>query len=294
VSERRHVFDCMQCEVFDCLNLFMKSAYPLDTGNELYVYSILGQKVEKLGLNAHVCANGTFLRASCFLTVPIFRDHKESYLSDILVQVTSDFKASMFLAFSGHYRQAMQVLRCAFENIISGVYFQSDFISLTKKKANAKDFSRLERRFNEWKKTGRVNIRKSIEVLRRIDFLSMNEERDWRELYDLLSKFIHTPEKFVAHVKHEDEEKARTCPAGTYFSEDQLIEWSDSFQHVFAVLLKTIAEFHPEIFDTESGKLVAKFIEPKLKEFADRIKVSKEIQQILSTVPLSKENNKEP
>ena len=291
MSKRKHIFDCMRCEVIECLNLFEKSKDSVDAGNELYVYSILGGKIKnKLDLTAHLCTNGSFFNASCFLTVPI-TDYKESYLSDILIQVTRDFKASMFLAFSGHYRQAMQVLRCAFENIISGVYFQSDLISLTKKKADAEDFSRLEIRFNEWKKQGRVNIGKTIEVLRRIDFLSIAEERGWHELYGLLSKFIHTPEEFVTYVKHAGELKLKgeiVCPAATYFNEEQLIEWSDCFQHVFAVLLKTIAEFHPEAFDTESGKLaVARFIEPQLKEFAEKIKVSKEIRKILSTVQTS-------
>jgi len=282
----------MKCERLKCLNLFEKSKDSVDAGNELYVYSILGEKIKnKLDLIAHVCINGSFLNASCFLTVPIYRDRKESYLSDILIQVTRDFKASMFLAFSGHYRQAMQVLRCAFENIISGVYYQSDLISLKKKKSKAVDFSRLEKRFNEWKKEGRVNIRKSIEVLRRDGFLSTDEEKDWHKLYGLLSKFIHTPEEFVTHVRHGGELKLKgdfVCPAATYFNEEQLVEWSDCFQHVFAILLKTIAEFHPDVFDTESGKIaVAKHIKPELKEYAHRIKVSDEIRKTLSTVQSS-------
>lgn len=289
LSEEEHIADCMRCDLVDCLNLFEKSKDSVDAGKELYVYSILGEKVKnKLDLGAHICTNGRFLNASCFLAVPIFFNCKESYLCDILIQATRDFKASIFLAFSGHYRQAMQILRCAFENIISGVYFQTDLISLTKKKAKASDFSKLERRFNEWKKTGRVNIRSSIQVLRRIDFLSMDEEKEWHELYKLLSRFVHTPEEFITYVEHGGELKLKgdfACPACTYFNEEQLIEWSDCFQRVFVALLKTIAEFHPEVFDTESGKLVVpKCIEPQLKEFGDKIKVSEKIQKILSKV----------
>jgi hypothetical protein len=288
LSEKEHLGDCINCKYIKCLNLFEKSKDSEDAGNELYVYSILGKKIEnKLDLSAHACTNGKFFNASCFLTGPIFTHHKESYLSDILIQVTRDFKASIFLAFSGHYRQAMQVLRCAFENIISGIYFQSDLISLTEKKATAEDFSKLERRFNEWKKQGRGDVHKKIEVLRRIGFLSMAEEKDWHNLYSLLSKFIHTPEEFVTYVSHAGEIKLKgeiVCPAQTYFNEEQLIEWSDRFQHVFVILLKTIAEFHPETFNTESGKIAVTIIEGHLKDFAHRIKVSKEIQKILSTV----------
>jgi len=140
-------------------------------------------------------------------------------------------------------------------------------------------------------KTGRVNIRSSIQVLRRIDFLSMDEEKDWHKLYNLLSRFVHTPEESVTYVKHGGELKLKgdfACPACTYFNEEQLIEWSDCFQSVFAVLLKTIAEFHPEVFDTESGKLaITKCIQPHLKEFGDKIKVSKKIRKILSKVQSS-------
>jgi len=289
LSEEEQIENCMRCDMIDCLKLFEKSKDSVDAGQELYVYSILFEKVKnKLDLGAHVCTNGRFLNASCFLAVPIFSDHRESYLCDILIQVTRDFKASIFLSFSGHYRQAMQVLRCAFENIISGVYFHSDLIDLIQKKAKVEDFSRLERRFNEWKKQGRGNIHKKIEVLRRIGFLSMDEEKDWHKLYGLLSKFIHTPEEFITYVKHGGELKLKgdfVCPACTYFNEEQLIEWSDCFQSVFVVLLKTIAEFHPEAFDTESGKLVVpKLIEPQLKKFGDKIKVSEEIRKILSTI----------
>ena len=287
--DKEHLGDCINCRYIECLNLYKKSEDSEDAGNELYVYSILGKKIEnKLDLTAHTCVNGKFLNASCFLTVPIFRDHRESYLSDILIQVTRDFKASIFLAFAGHYRQAMQVLRCAFENIISGVYFHSQLVSLTRKKASAQDFARLERRFNQWKKEGRVNVRKSVEILERIGFLSTDEERDWDELYGVLSKFVHTPEEFVTHVKHAGEIKLKgdfVCPACTYFNEEQLIEWSDCFQRVFANLLKTLTEFHPEAFDTESGKLAVSICRGLLsQEFADKMKVSDKIQKILATL----------
>jgi len=290
--KKKHAFECMRCETFRCLDLFWKPEHPMNAGNELYIYSILGEKIkENPDLTSYVCVNGSFLYASCFLTVPIFRDCKDSYLSEVLIQVTRDFKASMFLAFSGHYRQAMQVLRCAFENIISGVYFQSDLISLKAKKAKPEDFSRLQGRFNEWKNQGRVNIRKSMEILKRIGFLSTDEERDWNKLYKHLSRFIHTPKEFVTHVKHDELKLKRPiiCPAATYFNEEQLIEWSDCSQSVFAILLKTIAEFHPEAFHTESGKLaVDKSIKPLMEEkYAEKIKVSKEIQEILSKVQKS-------
>jgi hypothetical protein len=227
MSEKQHERDCTRCKVIECFDLFHESKDSVDAGNELYVYSILGKKVdENEDLGVYVCTNGRFLTASCFLTTPIFADSKGSYLSDILIQVTRDFKASIFLAFSGHYRQAMQVLRCAFENIISGVYYHTDLISLRKNKARADDLAALNRRFNDWKKgVSRVNIHKSIEILRRIGFLSIDEESNWKKLYGLLSKFIHTPEEFVTRIEHGGKIKLKgeiVCSAATYFSEKQL------------------------------------------------------------------------
>lgn len=289
MSEKKNERDCTRCKPIECLNLFHESKDSVDAGNELYVYSILGKKVdENENLGVYVCTNGSFLRASCFLATPIFAGSKDSYLSDILIQSTRDFKASIFLAFSGHYRQAMQVLRCAFENIISGIYYHTDLISLRKNKAEADEFAILKRRFNEWKKgISRTNVHKSIEVLRRIGFLSTYEESNWKKLYGLLSKFIHTPEEFVTRIEHGGKIELKgeiVCSAATYFNEKQLAEWSNCYQRIFAILLKTVAEFHPEAFETESGRIAVRFINSELKEHENQINVSKEIKQILSKI----------
>jgi hypothetical protein len=153
------------------------------------------------------------------------------------------------------------------------------------KKAKDADFAKLDARFNEWKRQGRGDIRKSIEVLRRIDFLTIDEEKDYYKLYDLLSRFVHTPKEFDIYEKHETgEDKLKReiiCPACTYFHEAHLIEWSNSFQSVFVVLLKATAVFHPEAFKTEAGKLAIKLINGMLKEFADKIPNSSNIQELL-------------
>ena len=221
-------------------------------------------------LNKYVCRNGDLLETTCFLVSPISELKEDSYLKDVLFQSAKDLKASMFLAFSGHYRQAMQVLRCSFENLISGVYFHSDLCELRKNDGAKEEFARLEKRFNQWKKSGRVNIRASLEVLRRIGFLNRNEKEDWKELYGNLSRFVHTPEEYVCRVIHKDVLKniKMTCLASTYFSEDALRAWSNSFQKIFVAILKTIVEYHPFTLETESGKIAMKHllsIEKELK-----------------------------
>ena len=227
----------------------------------------MGEKFDEL--EKYVCRNGSLLQATCFLFNPILELEEESYLKDVLCQSPRDLKASMFLAFSGHYRQAMQVLRCSFENLISGVYFHSDLCELQKNGATKEEFAHLEAKFNGWKKSGRVNIRANFVALRRSGFLSRNEEKDWKELYSNLSRFIHTPEEGISRMKHEDLQNIdMTCPASTYFSEDALRTWSNSFQKVFVAILKTIVKYHPFALETVSGKMAIEdllLIEKELK-----------------------------
>ena len=260
-SKHKEAFKCDRCLEIDCLNLFDHRETPKNVGGELYIYRLLGKKVEEKydEMSKYVCKNGNLLRIVCFLVNPIFELEEESYLKDVLYQSAKDLKASTFLAFSGHYRQAMQVLRCSFENLISGVYFHSDLCQLRKRNGTKKEIARLEKRFYDWKQSGRANIRASLEVLRRIGFLTRDEEKYWRELYSNLSRFIHTPEEYIFSVKHKDMLKdiRMTCPSTTYFSEDALRAWSTSFEEVFVAILKTVTEYHPSVLKTKPGRLAA-------------------------------------
>ena len=270
-SRHERAFKCDRCPEIDCLNLFDHLRKHKNVGGELYIYKLLSKKMkEKFDeLNKYVCRNGNLLRVTCFLVNPVVELEEESYLKDVLWQSTKDLKTSLFLAFSGHYRQAMQVLRCSFENLISGVYFHSDLCELRKNDATKEEFARLEKRFNDWKKSGRVNVRASLELLRRIGFLDRNEEKGWKELYGNLSRFIHTPEEYVFRVKHKDvlKDVEMTCPSTTYFSEDALRAWSNSFEKVFVAILKTLVEYHPSVLKTESGKLAVKELRSIEKKF---------------------------
>ena len=256
-SKPKETFKCHKCSRIKCLDLTYRSRTYIDIGHELYIYKLLGKKMaEKFGeLKKYVCRNGTLLQATCFLVNPITELEEESYLKDVLYQCAKDLKASMFLAFSGHYRQAMQVLRCSFENLISGIYFHSDFCDLRENHASKEEFVLLESKFRQWKKKGRVNIHASLRELRRTDFLNRNEERDWKKLYSNLSKFIHTPEAYICRVKYPDLPDKILCAASTYFSEDELRTWSNSFQKVFLAILKTVVEYHPFALGTVSGKI---------------------------------------
>ena len=270
-SQSEETHKCHRCSVVKCLNLSYHSRARKyeNIGHELYIYKLLGKKMDEKfdELYKHVCINGGLLQATCFLVNPITELQEKSYLKDVLYQSGKDLKASTFLAFSGHYRQAMQVLRCSFENLISGIYFHSDLCELRKKGATKEEFVRLEGKFNLWKKSGRVNIRASLEILRRIGFLNRNEQKDWQELYSNLSRFVHTPEEYICRVKHEDILKKMDCLASTYFSEDALRTWSNSFQKVFVAILKTIVEYHSVVLETVSGNIAINDLQSIEKDF---------------------------
>ena len=271
-SIHKGAFDCVRCPEIQCLSLFDHIEKYQNIGGEFYIYELLGTKMKEKydELNKYVCRNGNLLRITCFLTHPIVQLKEKSYLKDVLNQSARDLKASMFLACSGHYRQAMQVLRCSFENLISGIYFHGDFCQLQKdNNATKKDYAILERRFNEWKRSGRANILGSIEILRRIGFLNRNDEKDWKDLYRHLSRFIHTPEEYVFHEKHETllKDIEIACPSKTYYNEDSLRAWSDSFEKIFMAILKTIVTYHPFALKTQSGKIAITQLRSVEKKF---------------------------
>jgi hypothetical protein len=258
VLKSKNAYKCHRCPEIDCINLFYHNRQHENVGGELYIYELLGKKMkENDELNKYVCRNGNLLKVMCFLVDPITELEEKSFLKDVLDQSVKDLKASMFLAFSGHYRQAMQVLRCSFENLISGAYFHSDLIKLQGNCDAKEELIKLESRFNEWKENGHVNIRASLEILRRTSFLNYNEEKEWNELYNNLSRFIHTPKEYVFSIKHKDMLKdiEMTCLSTTYFSEDALKAWSDSFEKVFTAILKIIVQYHPFAIKTETGKM---------------------------------------
>lgn len=268
-SQSKETFRCHRCAEIKCLDLTYHSKKYPDTGHELYIYKLLGKKMEEEfdELKKYVCRNGTLIQSTCFLVNPVRTSVEKSYLKIVLDQSARDLKKSLFLAFSGHYRQAMQVLRCSFENLISGVYFHSDLCGLIESGAAKEEFVQLDKRFNEWKEGGRVNIRADLEVLRRIGFLDSTEEKNWKKLYRDLSRFIHTPKKYVCRIKHADMAIIEVvCPASTYFNKDALRTWSNSFQKVFVAILKTIVWYHPFVLETKSGKIVIRDLLPIAKE----------------------------
>ena len=64
-----------------------------------------------------------------------------------------------------------------------------------------------------------------------------------------------------------DKRYDRSCPSTTYFSEDALKAWSDSFEKVFTAILKTIVTYHPFALKTKAGKLAVNSLRSAEEEF---------------------------
>lgn len=289
LSEKRgkHGIDdlgCVRCDEIVCLDLNKESQDSIDAGNELYVYSHLAVKVSNnLDLRIHVCVNGRILMSLCLITVPLYHNRMENFLAPVLMQIIRDLKASLFLAFSGHYRSSLQILRCSFEHLIAGVNFQSERIKLEEKHGSIEN---LRDRYNSWMSdTSRIRYTPLIGKFYKVGFLSIDQCEDWRKFYAYLSRFVHTPEEFIAKVKHHGADKIKgeiACPSMTYFNEVQLIEWSNAYQHLFYYVMKTIVKFHPELLKTESGKLAVDILNSHLYYWKEKAPDFKNILLLLN------------
>ena len=251
-------YDCLRCQIVDCLNLFTCSDENKNIGQELYVYNLVGNEVEKdQGFGFYSCATGETLQSICFLTSSLYEISENEILAEVMLQIPRDLKASIFLAFSGHYRQAHQVLRCCFENLISSLYFQTEIGSIKEGEENY--IKKTLKKFREWKNGGTIGeIWPKIELLRRVGFLSRNEEDEWKLLYTTLSKFIHTPKEFVSTFQHKEGEFP--CIAETYFDKSSFQEWGKKFHETSRNIIKSIIKFYPAVLQTEAGKDATKII----------------------------------
>lgn len=251
-AKKEEKYDCMRCPNVDCMNLFTHSNESENIGEELYVYNLVGKEVEKdQTFSFYSCVTGEVLQSICFLTSPLHDRDESEPLAEVLLQIPRDLKASIFLAFSGHYRQAHQVLRCCFENLISALYFQTEIGSI--KEGEDRYRNTIIRKFREWKKGGTIGvIWPKIEILRRAGFLSRDEENKWKRLYSELSKFIHTPKEFTSTFQHEEGEFP--CIAETYFDKVSFQEWGERFHETCGNIIKSLIAFYPDILQTEAGK----------------------------------------
>jgi hypothetical protein len=219
---------CAYCSVTNCINLFRHTKDDNElVGGELYVYEKLTHtRVINEELTRYVCSNGRLLQCACFIVGSAYVAYSDHYLTSICIEIVRDMKASFYLAMSGHYRQAILLQRCVFENFLYGLYFHAEDYFFSKSEDEQK---KIQKNFMAWLDG---NLRKSeeylLDIIRKGKLISDEEKAEWRKLFGQLSKFVHT----ILHtptgkaIKYGNVE-IPGCEAVVEFDKKSLIEWSD-------------------------------------------------------------------
>lgn len=263
---------CAYCGVTNCIDLFRHRREDGElVGGELYVYKQLSHSlVISEGLTRHVCSNGKLLQCACFIVGPAYVGCPNDYLNNICIEIVRDMKASFYLAMSGHYRQAILIQRCVFENFLYGLYFHTEdyFFSKSEDERN-----QVRRTFMSWMGGG---FRKSddhlLEMIQRGRLITDVEKREWRKLFVQLSQFVHT----ILHtptgktIKYGNAE-VRGCEAVVEFSKDGLIEWSEYYQRVLFLVLYKLLIIYPFVKSEEAGKLALKTLRVEFRDARDEL-----------------------
>jgi hypothetical protein len=263
---------CAYCSLTNCIDLFRHHKKDGElVGGELYVYKRLSHSlVVSEGLARHVCSNGKLLQCACFIVGPAYIRCPNDYLTKICIEIVRDMKASFYLAMSGHYRQAILIQRCVFENFLYGLYFHAEDYFFSKSEDERNQVSKT---FMSWMDGG---FRKSddylLEMIQRGKLITDVEKREWRKLFVQLSQFVHT----ILHtptgktIRYGNAE-VRGCEAVVEFSKDGLIEWSGYYQTILFLVLQKLLILYPFIKGEEAGKLALKFIRAEFRGARDEL-----------------------
>lgn len=263
---------CAYCNVINCIDLFRHGKDDGElVGGELYVYKLLNHsRVTDEGLTKHVCSNGSLLQCACFIAGPAYVGCPNDYLTNISIEIVRDMKASFYLAMSGHYRQAILIQRCVFENFLYGLYFHAEDYFYSKSEDDQKQ---VQKSFTSWM-DGR--FRKSdeylLDIIERGGLITKTEKTEWRALFGQLSQFVHT----ILHtptgrkIKYGNVEVSG-CEAVVEFNKDSLIEWSKYYQRLFFLVLYKLLVLYPFVRKEEAGKLALKFIRAEFKSVKEEL-----------------------
>ena len=257
---------CARCDVINCINLFREYDDDKSVGGELYLCKQLSHsRVENEELSTYVCSNGRLLECACFITVTLNRLFPDDYLIIVSNETVGDMKASFYLAMSGHYRQAVLIQRCVFENFLYGLYFSTEYQKFSK---NNEEKEEIQSKFLSWIDGG---FRKSDtylrEIIQRGGVISKKENKLWGTLFDNLSQFVHTILKTPTGktIKYENVE-IKSCYSDVEFDKDSLIEWSRYYQMLFFLILYKLISLHPVVKKEGAGKLALKLLRAEFKD----------------------------
>lgn len=156
----------------------------------------------------------------------------------------SDLKASLFLALTGHYRAAHQLLRPLVENIIVGRTIEEKLRRATKEKKFTKECDK----FFDWLEDNRVyDFNGSIDYLGREGLIDVDEKNRLKnELWEELHRYIHPYiSKWSPHEK----------PMVTQYNATWLFKWIDIYENILSYIMEVLFQYYPWISDIDETKL---------------------------------------
>lgn len=258
---------CAYCKQIDCINMFSHEKDADLVGGELFLYKQLSHPMmEKEDLSLHICSNGRLLECACFIISTLNDLFPDDYLIIIGNEFVRDMKASFYLAMSGHYRQAILIQRCVFENFLYGLYFSTEYYKFSK---NDEDKRELKKNFDSWMNGG---FRKAdsylIEIIQRGGCISKEETKLWVKLFNNLSQFVHTILKTPTGkaIKYGKDIEIKSCYSEVEFNKDELIEWSKYYQQVFFMILNKLISLYPDVKKEEAGKYALQALRTEFRD----------------------------
>jgi parallel beta-helix repeat protein len=269
IKNNRYLYEfdfCLDCPYIQCIDFVWQEL------------SILNQPKRPSNGEAYLpCIPSAFLRALCDVIGDIKDKTGETPLTTLLTQVLKDLRCSLFLFWSGHFRNAMQVLRPALENFLAAIYFDS------KNEEGREEFRKWAtgeidigfqtflngvEKYAEWimRKKTEYNVcpecgidwRKwpfdaKMEHLRR----HLREEKiKIKGLYNKLSEYLHAS-------KYETLEKCITCLEGLRIDQEKMDKWLSGFLTVIKFVLQYLIDIYGELLEEETRNNLMELFGPE-------------------------------
>ena len=235
--------DCTKCPNIPSMNLYRKDEIKECAGGELYVLSITLD--ENWGIYHNLGGLYGFFED---VLIDMYGNlSNNSLLHMMMWQCTRDLKASIFLAFCGHYRQAMVVMRGALEISIYGAYFQLKTNSAKSKEEKEE----LKKLWEDW--WNGTSDKKSFSVVTKElegeGKLTSEMARITRAIYyGALSKHIHTfIGDDVERVLNDEKKKMPIRKSSTFYDNSYLNKCSETLIELFSLISEVLQRFSPKL-----------------------------------------------
>lgn len=238
---------CMKCDLVPCMNLYREVNNA--EGGELYLYESTVKNRVHLP-----CEFGVLIHCLCKLSVPI----SGALSFEMYNQCIRDLKAVSFLVLTGHYRNAMQIMRPVIENFLTGLYWD---VKLLQSDPDAESQQMVVKEYEKFTEQDRYlvpdedrNEAFGSDEQRRRKYLDQDFLMGWllgkgvidgeakAELQDrigTLNRFLHPTYKATDFGRAE----CTSCPSCVALDETEYRKCIEIFQDTTTLLLATFHEY---------------------------------------------------